>query len=202
MNEGANLPMLLIHHAAHRGFRYPPSSLSGLADCLAAGAQIVEMDITPLADGDFALVHDSTLETASDGQGPVAAATAAQVAGLHLRWRGALTGEPVGLLSQAVELLAGHGATQELQLDLKPHAPLTDAVLERLLLRVEPVKRRVRTRATAAKVPRTVAMVAEIRPTRKVTQIASSSCSLRKREAYQRVEKPPQTVTSRLALNE
>ncbi|MCX6029523.1 MAG: glycerophosphodiester phosphodiesterase family protein [Chloroflexi bacterium] len=149
MNAGAILPMLLIHHATHRGFRYPPSSLSGLADCLAAGAQIVEMDITPLADGDFALVHDSTLEAASDGQGSVAAATAAQVRGLHLRWRGALTSEPAGLLSQAVELLAGCAATQELQLDLKPHAPLTDAVLERLLRWVEPVKRRVRVTSTA-----------------------------------------------------
>ena len=47
-----------------------------------------------------------------------------------------------------------------------------------------------------------VAMVAEIRPTRNVTQIASSNCSLRYSEAYHRVEKPPQTVTSRLALNE
>jgi glycerophosphoryl diester phosphodiesterase len=71
------------------------------------------------------------------------------VAGLHLRWRGVLTDEPVGLLSQAVELLAGHVATQELQLDLKPHAPLTDAVLKQLLRRVEPVKRRVRVTSTA-----------------------------------------------------
>ena len=67
---------------------------------------------------------------------------------------------------------------------------------------VRPLNRPARTRATAAKVPSTVAMVAEIRPIRKVTQMASRSCSLRNSEAYHLVEKPPQTVTSRLALNE
>jgi glycerophosphoryl diester phosphodiesterase len=141
--------MLLIHHAAHRGFRYPPGSLSGLADCLMAHAQVVEIDVAPLADGDFALVHDARLEAATDGHGPVAAATAAQLAGLHRRWRGAITNEPVGLLSQAIELLCDHPATQELQLDLKPHAPLTEAVLERLLRLVEPVTRRVRVTSVA-----------------------------------------------------
>ena len=47
-----------------------------------------------------------------------------------------------------------------------------------------------------------MAIVAEIRPIRKVTQMASRSCSLRNSEAYQRVEKPPQTVAMREALNE
>ena len=37
---------------------------------------------------------------------------------------------------------------------------------------------------------------------RSVTQAASISASLRKSAPYQWVEKPPQTVTSREALNE
>ncbi len=140
---------LLIHHAAHRGLRHPPSSLSGLADCLAAGAQIVEVDITPLAGGDFALLHDGLLETVSDGRGPVAAARGEQVRGLRLRWREALTDEPVGLLSHALALVAAQPGLVELQLDLKPHAPLTDDVLRGLVRLVAPVKWQVRVTSVA-----------------------------------------------------
>lgn len=142
-------PTLLIHHAAHSGFHHPPSSLSGLRRCLDAGARVVEVDITPMADGDFALVHDGALEEVSEGQGPVAALTAERARTLHYRWRQKLTGEPLGLLSQAIELLGAFPATQELQLDLKPHAPLDDAVLGHLLRLVGPVKGRVRVSSTA-----------------------------------------------------
>lgn len=140
---------LLIHHAATLAGCYPPGSLSGLAACLAAGATLVEIDIAPLADGDFALLHDGRLEGATDGQGPVAAATADQVRGLRLRWRGALTDEPVGTLRQAVELVAAHSALAELQLDLKPHAPLTEGVLSDLLRIIRPIRRRVRVSSVA-----------------------------------------------------
>ncbi len=140
---------VLIYHAATLGGRYPPNSLSGLAACLAAGAAVVEVDIVPLADGDFALLHDGHLDGITDGRGPVAAVTAEEVRRLWLRWRGALTDEPVGTLSQAVALVAAHPGLTELQLDLKPHAPLTEGVLSDLLRIVEPVRRRVRVSSVA-----------------------------------------------------
>lgn len=140
---------LFIHHAATLGGRFPPSSLSGLAACLAAGAAIVEVDIVPLADGDFALLHDGRLEACTDGAGPVAAATAEQVRGLRLRWRDELTGEPVGTLSQAVALAAAHPGLAELQLDLKPHAPLTDAVLAHLVQIIQPIRSQSRVTSVA-----------------------------------------------------
>ncbi len=138
-----------IYHAARRGDRYPPSSLSGLADCLAAGAACVEVDIAPLADGDFALVHDARLEQISEGRGPVADATAAQLRLLHHRWRGAITAEPLGLLSEAAAMIALHPGQVELQLDLKPYRPLTDDLLRGLLRHVAPVLPRVRVSSTA-----------------------------------------------------
>ena len=70
-----------VYHAARRGDRHSPSSLSGLADCLAAGASIIEVDIAPLADGGFALVHDARLERLSEGKGLVPAATSAEIQG-------------------------------------------------------------------------------------------------------------------------
>ncbi len=142
-------PPLFIHHAATLGGRFPPSSLSGLAACLDAGAAIAEVDLVPLADGDFALLHDGRLDAATDGSGPVAEATAEQVRGFRLRWRGALTGEPVGTLSEAVALVAAHDGLAELQLDLKPFSPLTDAVLAALLRQIQPIRPRVRVTSVA-----------------------------------------------------
>lgn len=139
----------LIYHAATLAGRFPPSSLGGLAACLEAGAEIVEVDIVPLADGDFALLHDGHLDEITDGQGPVAAATADQVRRLRLRWRGALTNEQVGTLSQAVELVAAQPRLAELQLDLKPYSPLTERVLSDLLRIIAPIRRRVRVSSVA-----------------------------------------------------
>lgn len=140
---------LFIHHAATLGGRFPPSSLSGLAACLDAGAAIIEIDLVPLADGDFALLHDGHLDATTDGSGSVAEATAEQVREFRLRWRGALTGEPVGTLSQAVALVAAHDGLAELQLDLKPFTPLTDAVLAALLRQIAPIRPRVRVTSVA-----------------------------------------------------
>ena len=65
---------LLIHHSANRGHAHPPNSLRSLRFCLEAGARVVEVDITPLSGGDFALLHDGQLDTATDGRGPTFAA--------------------------------------------------------------------------------------------------------------------------------
>ncbi len=140
---------VLIHHAATLGGRFPPSSLSGLAACLAAGAAVVEVDLVPLADGDFALLHDGRLDGQTDGSGPVAAATAAQLRSQRRRWRDALTAEPVGTLSEAVALVAENKSLAELQLDLKPYSPLSDSVLSDLLRLIQPIRRRVRVSSVA-----------------------------------------------------
>jgi glycerophosphoryl diester phosphodiesterase len=142
-------PILLVHHAANRGHDHPPGSLRGLRACLEAGARVVEVDATPVADGDFALLHEGKLERATDGVGDVFTATADQVRRQRYTWRGVITDEPVGLLSQAVALVRAYPHLQELQLDLKPHAPLTGAVLENLLRHIEPVKSQIRVTSVA-----------------------------------------------------
>ena len=134
----------MIHHAANRGYDYPQNSLGGLRRCLEAGARVVEVDIIPLRDSDFALLHDNLLEDGTDGSGPVHAATVDQVRSLHHVQRGVVTEERVGLLSEAVSLIQGHARFRELQLDLKESVPSTDAILNRLLRIVEPVKDKVR----------------------------------------------------------
>jgi glycerophosphoryl diester phosphodiesterase len=140
---------LLIHHSANRGQEYPPNSLGALRHCLEAGARVVEIDINPLRENDFALLHDDWLDESTNGSGPVYAITADEVRALRYLQRGVVSSERVGLLSEAVSLIQDYVQLQELQLDLKMSVPSTDAVLNRLLRTVEPVKERVRVTSEA-----------------------------------------------------
>ena len=139
----------LVYHAAGRSNRFPPNTLSGLRDCLDAGARFVEVDINPLADGDYALLHDRFLEDETDGKGSVAAATGQTVRALRRRWQGKLTDERVALLSDAAALAAGAQTLVELQLDLKAYTPVPDAALASLGRTVGPLGRRVRVSSTS-----------------------------------------------------
>jgi len=92
-----------------------------IAEGLAAGAS-VEVDIHPLACGDWAVLHDATLDRETTGQGPVVAMTAAGLSALRLRdGSGTASDVPVGSLSRlAQDAAAGViGAGALLQLDLK-----------------------------------------------------------------------------------
>jgi glycerophosphoryl diester phosphodiesterase len=139
----------MVYHAASRGDRSPPNSLGGLRDCLDAGARFVELDINPLSDGEYALLHDRFLEDETDGRGSVAAATGEVVRALRRRWRGELIDEPVALLSDTVTLAAGAQTLHELQLDLKAYTPVPDVALESLGRTVRPLGDRVRVSCTS-----------------------------------------------------
>jgi glycerophosphoryl diester phosphodiesterase len=139
----------LVYHAAGRSHRFPPNTLSGLRDCLDAGARFVEVDINPLADGAYALLHDRFLEDETNGKGSVAAATGETVRTLRRRWQGALTDERVALLSDAAALAADAQTLVELQLDLKAYTPVPDAALASLGRTSGPLGRRVRVSSTA-----------------------------------------------------
>lgn len=137
-------PVVLIHHSANREHRHAEGSPRALNACLEAGARVVEVDLSPLVDGEFALLHGPTLEGETTGIGPVADLSPEQIRGLHYVRRGMATDEPVGLLAEALELVAGHSQPVELQLDLKPYSPLSEDTLSCLVADLEPVKDRVR----------------------------------------------------------
>ena len=136
-------PVTLIHHAAQHDHHAPPGSLSALEGCLAAGAAVVEIDVIPLADGSFALLHDQDLARETNGAGKAPQMTREGVQNLCYRLNGQVSDEKVGFLEGALDLLAAHPQTQRLQLDLKPFAPLPQAVLGQLLDLIEPVKARI-----------------------------------------------------------
>ena len=137
-------PILLIHHSANRDHGQPGGSPPALQACLAAGARVVEVDISLLADGQFALLHGPLLERETTGSGPISALTGDQVRALHYTRQGQPSPVPVGLLPDALELLRRYPDCVELQLDLKPDVYSSDAVLARLVADLQPVKERVR----------------------------------------------------------
>jgi len=142
-------PVTLIHHAANCGHDAPPGSLSALEACLSAGAAAVEIDIIPLADGSFALLHDQDLELETNGKGKAPGMTREQIESLHYRVDGEITDEKVGFLENAIDLLKAHPETQRLQLDLKPFTPLTQAVLREFCALLKPVKDRIQVTSVA-----------------------------------------------------
>lgn len=142
--------VLLIHHMARRSdHAYPPNSLPAVEHCLAANARIVEVDISPLREVDFLLAHDNELALFTTGRGSVSELTPEQVDNVRLVWNGGPTPHAPALLSQVLTLLGQYNAPAELQLDLKPHVALTEAVLIRLVEMVRPVRSRVRVTSEA-----------------------------------------------------
>ena len=62
---------------AHRGssIDHPENTLEAFAAALAAGAQVLEMDLHATADGEIVVLHDARVDRTTDGKGPVAAMT-------------------------------------------------------------------------------------------------------------------------------
>jgi glycerophosphoryl diester phosphodiesterase len=152
MNDGtdetSHLPQL-IHHAASCGSGALPNSTAAVRNCLETGARAIEIDIIPLADGDFVLLHDPRLENATNGHGNVAEADRERVQRLFYKQNGQMTDTPVGTLSQVIELLHVPNRLERLQLDLKPYAPLTPPVLSGLMKMTAPIKEQVQISSTA-----------------------------------------------------
>ncbi len=137
-------PLIVHHMAALDASPYPPNSLEAIRACLDANAAFVEIDITALADGDYLLVHDATLDSETDGAGPVGDCPLRAARQLRIRTATGATAYRAPVLGDVVDLLLKHPAQTRLQLDFKNTTPFASAEpLERLARLVEPLGRRV-----------------------------------------------------------
>ena len=116
----------------HRGRRKatdPVFTGARILEAMRLGAS-VEVDLVVTADKGFAVLHDTTLERETTGQGAVAATSDAAIRALHLRGNdGAPIGERVMLLDDLCALMAEGGvhADARLQLDYKEDETVLDA---------------------------------------------------------------------------
>jgi glycerophosphoryl diester phosphodiesterase len=128
---------------AHRGSSgaYAENTRAAFLHALAEGADGVEVDVHLTRDRHLVCLHDPTLERTSDGSGPVAEHTLAQLRRLDVhRWKGVrIPGEygPASTqlltLPDLIELLAAAGRPVKLALELKHPSPFGHELEERAL---------------------------------------------------------------------
>lgn len=94
---------------AHRGARFaaPENTLAAFQAALDMGADGIELDVHCSKDGDLVVIHDFDVDATTDGHGPVASYTTAELAGLnasaHFDGTFARTGLPT--LAQVFDLV-------------------------------------------------------------------------------------------------
>jgi glycerophosphoryl diester phosphodiesterase len=108
--------------AAHRGGAalWPENSLLAFASAIALGSDLLELDVHLTRDRTVAVIHDATFERTTDGTGPVAAATAADLRRLRLRGPGAApSDEHVPTLDEVLTAVTATPAPVELLVEVK-----------------------------------------------------------------------------------
>lgn len=146
MHQFTATPVIVHHKAALDGSQFPPNSLEAIRECLEADAAFIEIDALPLKHGDFLLVHDDTLESETNGTGPVSTVTPDEAKHLRIRHDGEVTSCRPPLLSEVVALFLEYEgkAASRLQIDYKAVLPgIEDEPLRRLLEIITPLKDRV-----------------------------------------------------------
>lgn len=73
----------------HRGSArlWPENTLRAFRGAVASGAPALEMDLRATAEGEVVVCHDATVDRTTDGAGPVAAHTLAELTGLDAAFR-------------------------------------------------------------------------------------------------------------------
>jgi glycerophosphoryl diester phosphodiesterase len=137
-------PRIVHHMGAIESQPYPPNSLERIQASLKANADVIEIDVVALADGDYLLVHDPVLESETDGSGAVGQCAAADARQLHYPATDKTEQVPVALLSGVVKAFAAHGGSTGLQIDFKNEVPFQSREpMERFVKLIEPLEQRV-----------------------------------------------------------
>lgn len=98
-------------NVAHRGGASigNENTLSCIAAGIAAGADMVEIDIHLTKDGQMVVCHDPTIDRTTDGQGAIEEMTADEIRAFHIvdSRTGELTDETVPTLEEVLDLVSG-----------------------------------------------------------------------------------------------
>ncbi|HEY6394026.1 MAG TPA: glycerophosphodiester phosphodiesterase family protein, partial [Candidatus Binataceae bacterium] len=70
---------------AHRGAsgRFPENTLSAFRAAFEEGVDMCELDVQLTRDGEIVVIHDETVDRTTDGHGPVASLTLAEIKSLE-----------------------------------------------------------------------------------------------------------------------
>ena len=137
--RGGKSPLIVT---AHRGFsgEYPENTLAAFRAAIAAGADMVELDVHLTSDREVVVIHDDTLERTTDGEGEVAAKTLAELRKLDagFRFNPRFSGERIPLLAEVLELARGRIRVNiELKKGKRPFPYSMEELADRTLAVVE-----------------------------------------------------------------
>jgi len=120
---------------AHRGASgcFPENTLAAFCAAIEAGADMCELDVQLTRDGAMVVIHDDKVDRTTDGNGPVAAMTLAEIKRLDAgaRFSDCFKGEIIPTLEEVFDLVDGRCA---LNIELKSpglEAKVTGLVRER-----------------------------------------------------------------------
>src|SRR2546422_3538073 len=114
------MPRFVVHRGG--AALWPENSLLAFRNAIALGARLLEFDVHRTADAEAAVIHDPTLDRTTNGSGPVAARTAAELRGVRLKGLdGALTDEWVPTIDEVLALAGPAGVT--LLVEIKTPGP-------------------------------------------------------------------------------
>lgn len=139
---GGRVVQIKIHRGLWSG-DYPENSLPAIEECYKAAVARAEIDLRPLGDADFLVMHDPEVDGATTGTGAVADLTRAEAHALRLRFGDGVSGERPPLFSEVAALIREQQYPTLLELDLPAHRPLPWPRAEELARLIEPVKDRV-----------------------------------------------------------
>lgn len=104
------MPPLIIAHRGDSAHR-PENTLASFASAMEVGADLIELDVQLTRDGHVVVIHDPTVDRTTDGRGPVADLTLAELrrlsAGYPALFGGAYSGERVPTLAEALGFVRG-----------------------------------------------------------------------------------------------
>lgn len=121
--------------ASHRGgsLEAPENSPTSFRHTAGLGVEQVEFDIHPTADGHVVVIHDATLERTTDGTGPVAALTLAELRRLVIAGAGS---DRIMTLPEVIELFRPTGIALRMEVksdvDHRPYPGLLGQALRLL----------------------------------------------------------------------
>ena len=123
----------------HRGYRsqFPENTMVSFSAAIAAGADMIELDVTFSKDRKVVVVHDDTLDRTTSGHGPICRMTLHELRQLDAgRWFDErFSGEPLPTLEETLAFAADTGARINIEIKSsawEPDAP-EDAIERRIV---------------------------------------------------------------------
>ncbi len=148
-----NTNMIVVAHAARINMDYPPNTLEGIKTCMDRGLEYIEVDLAPLAHGDFILFHNERLDQVTNRRGDVF--TLNEDEKRELFYTGKSSGVDraihVSSLAEILDVISGDERIKELQLDIKvyPTSLVHEQLLKHLVEMIRPAKDKLRVTSCA-----------------------------------------------------